>query len=80
MKIKSIYLKITALFLSLLMLLTPGMVTLAFAQTATPTETASDDEIQTVQQLAKAYEEDYSNATAGVMCKRPYAVTRWSGI
>jgi hypothetical protein len=33
-----------------------------------------------VQQLAKAYEEDYSNATAGVMCKRPYAVTRWSGI
>ena len=33
-----------------------------------------------VQQLAKAYEEDYSNATAGVMCKRPYAVQRWSGI
>jgi hypothetical protein len=33
-----------------------------------------------VQQLAKAYEEDYSNATAGVMCKRPFAVTRWSGI
>jgi hypothetical protein len=33
-----------------------------------------------VQQLAKAYEEDYSNATAGVMCKRPYAVTRYSGI
>ena len=33
-----------------------------------------------VQQLAKAYEEDFSNATAGVMCKRPYAVTRWSGI
>jgi hypothetical protein len=33
-----------------------------------------------VQQLAKAYEEDYSNATAGAMCKRPYAVTRWFGI
>ena len=33
-----------------------------------------------VQQLAKAYEEDYSNATAGVMCKRPYAVVRRSGI
>jgi hypothetical protein len=33
-----------------------------------------------VQQLAKGYEEDYSNATAGVMCKRPYAVVRYSGI
>ena len=33
-----------------------------------------------VQQLAKAYEESYSNATAGAMCKRPYAVTRWFGI
>lgn len=33
-----------------------------------------------VQQLAKAYEEDYSNATAGVMCKRPFAVVRYSGI
>lgn len=33
-----------------------------------------------VQQLAKAYEEDYSNATAGIMCKRPYAITRFSGI
>jgi len=30
-----------------------------------------------VQQLAKAYEEDYSNATAGAMCKRPYAVVRY---
>lgn len=29
-----------------------------------------------VQQLAKAYEEDFSNATAGAMCKRPYAVYR----
>lgn len=33
-----------------------------------------------VQQLAKAYEEDYSNATAGILCKRPYAVVRMSGI
>ena len=30
--------------------------------------------------LPKGYEEDYSNATAGIMCKRPYAVTRWTGI
>ena len=28
----------------------------------------------------KGYEEDYSNATAGVMCKRPYAVVRYTGI
>ena len=33
-----------------------------------------------VQQLAKAYEEDFSNATAGVMCKRPFAVVRFTGI
>lgn len=33
-----------------------------------------------VQQLAKSYEEDYSNATAGAMCKRPYAVVRYYGI
>lgn len=33
-----------------------------------------------VQQLTKGYEEDYSNATAGIMVKRPWAVTRWSGI
>lgn len=33
-----------------------------------------------VQQLSKAYEEDYSNATAGVMCKRPFGVVRRSGI
>lgn len=33
-----------------------------------------------VQQLAKAYVEDYSNATAGVMCKRPFAVVRRYGI
>jgi hypothetical protein len=32
-----------------------------------------------VQQLAKAYEEDYSNSTAGAMCKRPYAVQRFFG-
>lgn len=29
---------------------------------------------------AKGYTEDYSNALAGVMCKRPYAVKRLSGI
>ena len=33
-----------------------------------------------VQQLAKGYEEDYSNATAGSMCKRPWAVSRWYNI
>lgn len=29
---------------------------------------------------AKGFDEDYSNATAGVLCKRPYAVVRRSGI
>lgn len=33
-----------------------------------------------VSKLTKFYEEDYSNATAGSMCKRPYAVVRRSGI
>jgi hypothetical protein len=33
-----------------------------------------------VQQLVKGYEEDYTNATAGVMCKRPFAVVRYTGI
>lgn len=33
-----------------------------------------------VQQLVKGYLEGYTNATAGVMCKRPYAVVRRSGI
>ena len=37
-------------------------------------------QVLVVQQLAKAYEEDYSNATAGAMCKRPYAVVRYYGI
>jgi len=32
-----------------------------------------------VEKRSKAYLEDYSNATAGVMCKRPYAVIRASG-
>lgn len=32
-----------------------------------------------VQQMAKGYLEDYTNASAGVMCKRPYAVVRRSG-
>ena len=33
-----------------------------------------------VQQLTKGYEEAYSNATAGVICKRPWLVRRISGI
>lgn len=33
-----------------------------------------------VQKLTKAYEEDYSNATAGSMLKRPYAIVRYTGI
>lgn len=33
-----------------------------------------------VQKMVKGYEEDYSNATAGVMVKRPYAIVRYSGI
>jgi hypothetical protein len=33
-----------------------------------------------VQKLVKGLEEDYANATAGVVCKRPYAVTRWTHI
>ena len=33
-----------------------------------------------VEQRAKAYVEDYTNATAGVMLKRPYAVVRAAGL
>lgn len=33
-----------------------------------------------VQQLAKTYSEDYTNATAGTLVKRPYAIVRRSGI
>ncbi|MGA7537419.1 MAG: major capsid family protein [Steroidobacteraceae bacterium] len=33
-----------------------------------------------VEQRAKSYIEDFTNATAGLMLKRPYACTRWSGI
>lgn len=33
-----------------------------------------------VQQLPKGYIEDYSNATAGMMCKRPWSMVRYSGI
>lgn len=33
-----------------------------------------------VEALAKGFKEDYSNATAGVMCKRPFAVVRKYGI
>lgn len=36
--------------------------------------------VQGVEKRAKGYLEDYSNATAGVMCKRPYAVVRRSGL
>jgi hypothetical protein len=32
-----------------------------------------------VQTLAKGYEEDYSNSTAGVMVKRPWAIVRYFG-
>jgi hypothetical protein len=31
------------------------------------------------QQLTKGYEEDFGNATAGIMCKRPWSVIRRSG-
>lgn len=33
-----------------------------------------------VERQAKAYIEDYTNATAGVMLKRPYAVVRYTGL
>jgi hypothetical protein len=33
-----------------------------------------------VEKKAKSYIEDYANGTAGVMCKRPYAVVRMYGI
>lgn len=33
-----------------------------------------------VEQKAKGYVEDFTNATAGVMLKRPYAVVRYTGI
>lgn len=33
-----------------------------------------------VEKRSKSYIEDYSNATAGVLTKRPYAVVRYSGI
>jgi hypothetical protein len=32
-----------------------------------------------VEKGAKGYKEDYSNATAGVFCKRPFAVVRRTG-
>ncbi|HXL73895.1 MAG TPA: hypothetical protein VN963_09750, partial [bacterium] len=53
MNLKSFYSKILAGFLALMMILTPGTVGVVLAQDAaqTPT-TASDDEIQTIQQLA----------------------------
>ena len=33
-----------------------------------------------VEKRAKSYVEDYANATAGVMCKRPFAVVRYTGL
>jgi hypothetical protein len=33
-----------------------------------------------VSQQTKAYEEDFTNALAGVICKRPWAVSRFSGV
>jgi len=33
-----------------------------------------------VQQLTKAYEESFSNATGGILLKRPYAVVRYFGV
>ncbi|MNZ61158.1 hypothetical protein D3C78_792470 [compost metagenome] len=33
-----------------------------------------------VEKKPKRYIEDFANATAGVMCTRPYAVVRYSGI
>lgn len=36
--------------------------------------------IEGVEKKAKGYLEGYTNATAGVMCKRPFAVVRFSGI
>jgi DNA repair exonuclease SbcCD ATPase subunit len=54
MKINSFYLKTLASLLAFTMMLTPSMVVLAFAQDAPQTQTASDDEVQPVQQLAQA--------------------------
>jgi len=55
MKIKSFYLRVLAGFLALTMIFTPGMMGIVLAQDAAQTPTAaSDDEIQTIQQLAKA--------------------------
>lgn len=33
-----------------------------------------------VEKRTKSYVEDYANASAGTMCKRPYAVARYSGL
>lgn len=33
-----------------------------------------------VEQLTKGFQEAHSNATAGVFCKRPYAVVRYTGV
>lgn len=55
MIIKSFYSKFLAGFLALTMIFTPGMIGIVLAQDAVQTPTAaSDDEVQTIQQLAKA--------------------------
>ena len=33
-----------------------------------------------IQKMVKGYEEDYSNASAGAMLKRPYAIARYTGL
>ena len=53
--------------------------TLTAISTALPYVQSGKFRVLGVQQLAKGYEEDYTNATAGVLLKRPWAVTRWYG-
>ena len=36
--------------------------------------------VQGVEKLVKGYQEGYLNATAGAMCKRPFAVVQYSGV
>jgi hypothetical protein len=69
-----------------------GGANVAYAYADSVEDGASDDSRTWVQvvpakfqmlgvaKLAKGYEEDYVSATAGVMLKRPYAVTRLTGI
>jgi len=69
-----------------------GGVNMAYMYAETVEDGASDDsrvwlqvvpakfQALGVEKQAKGYVEDYTNATAGVMLKRPYAVTRASGL